>query len=342
MVYSFIIFSKEPYKESYSFGNVFQIFPSEESVSEIDKPSDFHHRNILEINLDKFYSLYDEGINIQKIHNEATKINFGVKNVINLSEAAPLFHESHYIHYPKEIICRLLTLFTNHYHFDYNDTPTLGWFRKIPSESHEVAWGQFWNVGGSEKMGGFTNIQHEGITKVPDEDYYKRPLPSKWVSYPYGINDKFHSYFQLSEEDRDIFNSSIIFFYYAVRLRREMSSLSILSLTSSIENLVNFKHKDDSIEKCSNCGQLQFRVTKKFNDFMQENSKGFYSKNEIQKFIGDIYNLRSAIVHKGKVSEAEKNKPIWERRYFDYEHETTIGILQARYVLNNWLKEYYK
>ncbi|PHN04377.1 HEPN domain-containing protein [Flavilitoribacter nigricans] len=337
MFYQYPVLTKTPYREAFVYRDVFQIFPDEDFNEEIEL-GDYHHMSLLEVDLGKFYELFQSYLDIGEVLKRAENLRDSGIETINLEQAAPLIMEDHFVLLPKYLITKLLTVFTNFHHFDYSGENEDGWFRILPPNGEKIQWGKKWLPRNRKEITAFSESPRKGIEKVSFDDYSKRvsDIGDK-INYPLDIERRFDAYFELDKESQDVFNDSVVFFNQAINIQDDLSSLAIVSLVTSIEGLVNLKFKDFAVETCDCCGQNRYRTTRKFNDFVKENSIGFYSKSKIRKMIGDIYARRSSIVHTGKLFAHERGKPIWEKGIFQ-NRIVLIGALGlVRYILNYWI-----
>lgn len=338
MFFRYTFLTNIPYKESYKYKDVFQIFPNELSLKEESYLGDYHYLNYIEINLIRFYELINSDVKIQNVMQDYKELIEGNNESIDISQIGPLIRREHYKAMPKWIIIRLLSVFTNFLHFDYDEHNLDGWFRKLPPDGSEIEWGKKWIPIYDIEIQSFSTNLFSDIETINDLEYSKSIDEfGGRIKYPKNINTKFDNYFRIPINAREVYTDSVVMFVQARSIRNIQSSLSVVALTSAIENLVNFKHKDIKIDKCDSCGQEKYKVTKKFNDFIKENTLGYYSQKEIKGLIGDIYARRSLIVHKGELFQHEKGNPIWSDKYFD-ETLVEVGFISlTRYILNYWI-----
>lgn len=106
----------------------------------------------------------------------------------------------------------------------------------------------------------------------------------------------FGNYFKMDVKSRDKIFASTSLYNKAEEIFVKFASMAVVAYASSIENLVDFDDKEKKI-KCSKCGQVEYRSTQKFRDFLY-----LYcgNKNEYEKIIRkNFYSDRSRIVHSG-------------------------------------------
>lgn len=341
IIYKYTFVSKKPYYESFVYRDVFQIIPHELSLKSENQLMDYHYLNVIEINLNRFYEVIYESVDISKIFFNCQKLESNHEKIFSLSEASPLFIKDHYISLPKWILLNILTVFSNYKHFDYTDEISEGWYKKIPFKDSEFEWGKKWLPEDGIRILSFTSFS-EYVELVDRANYLKQVSESKEkVNFPDDIYKKLDTFFNLKEEIRECFLASVVLFNQAISSHTRFGSLSIVSFVSSIENLVQFEHRNNAIAKCDHCHQEIYRVTKKFNDFVNSNTVGFYSQNELKQMLGDVYAKRSSIVHKGRLFPHEKSSPLWTENYFDFCIMEKGCESLTRFILNSWISKHY-
>jgi len=342
MYYRYPILTKKAYKDSFRYKNIFQILPYEEEFNL--ELADFHFVSVLEINIEELFKCVDKSINIELVFSKKRELLESGVEKINLSEARALIHFDYYINYAKSIVLGLLSLFTLFEHFDYPEETSNAWFTEIPPEPKGmiVKWGKKWLPINKSQIEKFSTAQpFNKIEEINPLEYYKTVgLGHNKIKFPSDILSKLDMFFNMEIEVREVINSSIIYFMHANHIKEDFPSLAIVSLVNSMENLVNYEHKNSPVEKCDECGQNRFRITRKFNNFIDEHLEGYYSRKEIKKMIGDIYSKRSKIVHTGKLYESEKFKPIWEGSFLDSNLDLEVIISVTRIAINSWMKKY--
>src|SRR5690606_38352143 len=132
----------------------------------------------------------------------------------------------------------------------------------------------------------------------PNFDFH----PDKGITFPTTIYGSLDSYFAKNSETLLVIDSAISFVYTAMEMRLFKKTLSIISSFTAIETLVNFEFKDLKPAKCDTCGQLQFKVSQKYRDFLM---KYIGSNANNKKKFNDFYKLRSSIVHTGQRLKTE-------------------------------------
>jgi hypothetical protein len=247
-------------------------------------------------------------------------------------------------------ILNLLTLFTNHLFFRYSDlTGTWGIpiLKDNPGEEANK-WSSKWNMTmfhwpelpNQLKITEFTKPE---IKEVPYsrhfEYYYHNPnfdyYRDREITFPSSIFIGLDSYYSLNEDSKNVIDSAISHSVSAVELRQHKKTLSIIASFTSIETMVNFEFKDLEAEKCNNCGQLQFKVSKKFRDFL---FKYIGKSTNNKKKFNAFYSLRSKIAHTGEQLKTEKLWTDLPKEEKDKEFLNHIEILQlGKISIIHWL-----
>jgi hypothetical protein len=343
MYYRYPVLTKTPYTDFFRYRDIFQILPFQEEEFNLNL-SEYHFVSILEINLEELFKYVDKSIDFQQIFIENNQLLESGKESINLTEAEPLIKCDHYINYAKSLVLGILSTITLFEHFDYPNETSNGWFREIPPKNKEltIKWGKKWLPISNSPIESFSKTQFFNRIEEKNPLEYFKTIDSSYkkIKFPSDIEEKLNKFFTLDIEVREVLDNSFTYFLHANHVKDDFPSLAIVSLVNSIENLVNYNHKNTTVEKCNECGQDRFRITKKFNDFLDKNLEGYYSRKEIGGMIGDIYSKRSKIVHTGNLYKSEKNKPIWEGSLLDSTSDIIVIIAVTRIVINSWIKNY--
>lgn len=237
-------------------------------------------------------------------------------------------------------LLRLLSLLTNYLHFSY--TYYQAWFVPIEplKEKHFIPaqWGQEQIPTIGEKSlnpeSEYDEIEKKESLSYFGDNFLKR-ITSK-VTYPDSIEALLDKYFDLSKQDKNVLNTSIILFTQGLELVTTKKSLAIVAFISSIENLITYDHKDEPEDTCK-CGEIKYGVTKKFKDFVSNFIKA-ESKTKLKEYVNEIYNLRSKIVHAGRLHIGDLDNNFWE-----LSREKNPFIVNeieqiARICIINWFK----
>lgn len=322
-----IFFTNVPLRSQYRYKDVFQIFPCN-----LDKmPRSKHQKhfpNILE-----FWTIPEEILPLP--------IEFAI-----FKEQAERFPA---MIVKQDIILALLTAFTNHLFFHYNSIGT--WAIPIqyddPGEESEIWFSQWcltfyhWpELPRQMKIDSFSSQQFPNITCVSAKDYYTHNPNldfniSLEITFPNIIDSLFDSYFSLPTENRTIINTAANYNQTAVELIGTRKTVSLLSSFTAMETMVNLEFKDETPEKCPECNQLRFSISKKFREYLLK-----YIGNSAanKKKFNHYYSLRSKIVHTGKQLKTEHLFTDFPEEEKDEEYDLRLEILQiGRMAINKWL-----
>lgn len=325
-----IIFTKTPLKKYFLYPNKFQIYPADL----IGMPkSDFqeHYPVILEYVIEK-----DEII-------EPSQDDIGLKDLRTLT-ASTLTKQDE--------ILNLLSLFTNHMFFRYYDlTGTWGMpILKDDAGKEANTWSSKWNMKMFHwpelpeqlKIEEFTDVElkYEPVEFIqfmkyyqanPNYDYYR----DKEISFPDNIFLGLDSYYNLDTEVKKVLDTAISHTVSAMELRQYKKTLSVISAFTSIETMVNYENRDFKAEKCNECGQLQYKVSKKYRDYLLKYIGD--NPNNKKKF-NSLYSLRSKIVHTGMKFKTEN---LWTELAQEEKDEEFINqmevIILSKMSITNWL-----
>jgi hypothetical protein len=323
-----IIFTKTPLTGFFKFGDRFQIFPADlENMpkSKLQK----HHPVILE------YTTTEE----DKIepHSDFEEL----KDLSSLT-ATTLTKQDE--------ILNLLSLFSNHLFFRYSDlTGTWGMpiLKDDPGEEANT-WSSKWNMKlfhwpelpKQLKIDSFSDSQYPEVEcdrhfmyyyHDPNFDYYS----NKTIRFPNTMIVGLQAYYNLNAETKKVIDSAISHVVSAMELRQQKKTLSIIAAFTSIETMVNNEFKDEKVERCGECNQLQYKVAKKFRDFLFKYvGKSTANKKKFNAF----YSLRSKIVHTGAKLESENLWTDLPKDEKEKEFLNHIEILQlSKISIIHWL-----
>lgn len=290
-----IFFTRTELKGAFLYKDIFQIYPINGEgfpYSKIQK----HFPNYIELKTSP-----EDNLNIQTTFPELDEL---------LSGIAPAIVK-------QDLILNLLTTCSNHLFFRY-EYPNETWALPIKSsnpddyQDAESVW--CYPVYGSK-----TTSENNLIFEYSDisifnkidlikfsEYFFKDVDPDKEYSGPVkfvSIIDAFLlSFFNLEKDFKPIVNQAMYHLKNGVELAESKKTLSLLSLFTSLETMVNLEHRDFKVENCENCGQQKFKISKKFRDFLSKYvSNHPQSKSKFNK----LYSLRSKIVHSGEILNSE-------------------------------------
>jgi hypothetical protein len=188
----------------------------------------------------------------------------------------------------QEEILNLLTLFTNHLFFRYSSASDGNWgMPKLKDKPGEEAntWSSKWNLKMFHwpelpkqlKIKKFTDVElkYDPVDFIPFMKYYqhepnfdfdmKRP-----ISFPNNIFKGLDAFYALEREERKVIDTAIAHSVSAIELKNTKKTLSVISAFTSIETMVNFENRDFKPSKCDSCGQLEFKISKKYQDYLRK------------------------------------------------------------------------
>ncbi len=252
---------------------------------------------------------------------------------------ATIGHHPILIEYKDEIaveLIDLLSVFSNYYFFQYSNNQA--WFIDLANHKNDSVWGQ--EVYKSDIVNQI-EFESEDFSKhekeidfIEHNEYfntYAGRLRTDPINFPESLSDLYRKYLSLDTEKRKAYRNASILFKSGLLLKDERINLSLayVSFISCIETLIYYEHKDEDIERCKHCGQLRYRTTRKFKDFMEK----YISKDkDFQKYSQDIYNIRSQIIHRGQLL-------ISDEKMFELMDSVKIEYLirLTRITMVNWL-----
>jgi len=326
-----IFFTRTELKGTYRFKDQFQIYPIKGDgfpYSEIQE----HFPNYLELRITG-----NDNITIQTPYPEMDGI---------ISRFAPIVIK-------QDLILSLLTACSNHLFFRYDNT-TGSWALPVTSSNPDdyIDSESIWCIPiyGSKKMSEnnviikFTDLsKFEKIQFINYRDYYMNGIdPDKNYSGPIkfvNIIDAFLiSYYNLENEIKLIINQAMYHLKNGVELAESKKSLSLLSLFTALETMVNLEYREFKAEKCEACGQEKFKVSKKFRDFLTK----YVANNPSSKAkFNKLYSLRSKIVHTGEILNSEFLFSDSSQDKFNEEKLKIIEVIQfCRLSIVNWITQH--
>jgi hypothetical protein len=234
-------------------------------------------------------------------------------------------------------IADLLSTLTNFPFFFYDSRQF--WFIPFVEGEFEnkVIWGQHgYKVPEMKKSNSeFTKPEGNAILKVETNGYYNNyagRLGTVPISFPVILDNLLDKYHTLEKEARTAYRKASKMFQSGLSLKDTRNlSLAFAALVSSIETLVYFEYMNDDVEKCPECGQERYRVSKKFKDFM---AKYGSATPQFKKYADEAYSIRSQILHRGHflLSDVDPNAT-----YLDDSVKLEHLIRAVRICLVNWL-----
>ena len=323
-----IIFTKTPLTGFFRFGNKFQIFPADLANMPKSKFQE-HHPVILE------YTTNEEDI-------IEPNLDFELLKDLSTLTATTLTKQDE--------ILNLLSLFSNHLFFRYYDS-TGNWGIPILKDDlgkEANAWSSKWNMKlfhwpelpDQLKISKFSDPKILEVEHLPHFIYYYHDPNFDYhtnsvIKFPSTIKVGLESYYNLNPESKKIIDSAISHVVSAMELRQHKKTLSIIASFTAIESMVNYEFRNEKIERCNECNQLQYKIASKFRDYLFKYvGKSTNNKKKFNAF----YSLRSKIVHTGQRMETENLWTNLPKDKKDKEFLNHIEILQlSKISIIHWL-----
>lgn len=326
-----IIFTKVPLTGYFKYLNKFQIYPA----------------NLIGIPQSKLQEHFPVILEYFIDDSEIIKPKTGIKGLEDLRSLTATTLTK------QDEILNLLTLFTNHLFFRYSDlTGTWGIpiLKENPEREEANQWASKWNLKmyhwpelpAQLKINNFTDIEleYEPVKILPFLEYYQQnpnhdSSTDKPITFPNNIFLGLDAYYSLNKDSKIIIDTAISHSVSAVELQYLKKTLSVISAFTAIETMVNFENKDFVPTKCENCGQLQFKISQHYRDFLLKYIGD--NQNNKKKF-NALYSLRSKIIHTGMKFKTEY---LWhdlpkEKKDKEFIDQLEV-ILLSKMSIINWL-----
>ncbi len=310
-------FTDIPYKGYYKYRDQFLIYPA---AIELEGYIN-HIPTIIEFSVEEakpeFYELPD--------------LPLGVRQPVRQS-----FVQNQYNQHRFNEILRLLSLLTNYYHFTY--TPSNSWFVEIEPEPSfpPIKWGQAMtpDIDENDCKPANKEVEERDSVKYYGDNFIQKK--SHFVTYPDSIEQLLDKYYKLPGPHKCALYKSIKLFNQGLELKHKMPSMAIVAFISAIENVITYDNTGKPEDTCQ-CGEIKYGVTRKFKTFVG-NYIAAESNTQRKKYVNDIYNLRSKIVHAGGLHVGDLDSNFWEYPKVD-DLRTLEEIEQiARVSIINWFK----
>ena len=145
-----------------------------------------------------------------------------------------------------------------------------------------------------------------------------------------------NKYFKNDKKILDRFRMSLMLYYNSIGIFEDSSSMSFVSLVSSIENIISFEedYYDCKIDKCSQCKQNIYKLNKRFKNFIM---RYYQDGDNMNKYLNEIYSLRSKITHCGKIFYMDYTSTEFSRGEYD---TYTKFMKIVRVCLFKWMCEF--
>lgn len=353
--------SKVEYKRTICFCNIrikkkfkcdwFQFYPLEDFINS-------------DINTNHFPFVLEYKIttdDITQISHEAT-LEEGDEEIEQIDREfwSKMNHEFNVMTY----ILRLLSVVTNHHFFTYNVNDQ-GWFINLDGKRNEDIYCKYgakiYNDKNLKNLGfisKFTDVDFKDIDLIQHSIYYQIPDLDEDRNNELKMSIHSHLFFELldnlSEIQKQYFDSAVVLINNGVKIRNEMKSLSFLAFISSIETMTSLVtklnkeevevecHSCKSIKNskysCQSCGKPIWGVGQQIKLYLE---KYLSADEKLKASINKLYNYRSKIAHAGSLLTGdinfEWNDPKKRKQHF----HTLIAAMQyskmslVNYVLMN-------
>lgn len=324
-----IIFTKIPLKKRYRYKDVFQIFPCDfQNKPEPDHYSHFPVVLELVLNSDEILPLPEELQAFQELLGEVRTFRKRTEEIITL-----------------------LSIFTNHEFFIYEDVDG-NWGVNFPNESEVIdnnvksKWTIpmyfFPEMPIHMQINELSNTSYADIELIESNEYYtfKPNLDYKKkseIKFPNNINILFDQYFEIHGEEMNKLQRAIFFINSSVKYFKSNYTMSIISTFTGIETMMSIEFKNEKRQICNSCGQTKYGIRQKFVLYLSKYIDASTDKVKKYKY---YYDLRSKIVHTGEHLESDKFLPDLTREKHETEIQTRFEIIQlGRLSVCNWLSK---
>lgn len=241
-----------------------------------------------------------------------------------LEEGSEFFSEISHEYNVMIYILKLLSVVTNHHFFVYNLSDQ-GWFINMNSKKEEDLKCQYgMNLYMDKQFANkmfilkFTENGFEEIDLVEHSIYYTHPDIDNEYKNELTLNKNTEQFFNrlknLSELQKQHFDSAVTLINNGIKIRKEMKSLAFLAFISSIETMAHLESKINKKEiefecnscksiksskyKCKSCGNPIWGISQQIKNHL----KKYLTKNEgFNKVINKLYGVRSKIAHTGNL-----------------------------------------
>jgi hypothetical protein len=174
------------------------------------------------------------------------------------------------------------------------------------------------------------------ISRVTADKYYSlRGITLGPLSLPQTFEESLEIASQLSDKSYNKLFIALTFLAMSDSVWPKSNSASYASLVAAIEALL----PEDRKERCKDCGQPIYRISKKFRDFLTTHAAGQEKASERKALQDAFYDLRSGLAHGSKVLQPDLEP--W--KFFDRRgavegelHRTLHSVV--RIAMLNWLR----
>jgi hypothetical protein len=326
--YRRIFFTNIPLKGKFKYKDVFQIFPCE--LEGTPKPKHFeHYPNIIE------YWMVDE--EVVEIENPLGD------DFLDLPYLASQINK-------EQTILNLLSSFCNNLFFTYQDMSG-SWgmpiyndtiFAELEKVTSSWCYKNYSFPGLREQLqiSNFSEPIYDDLIMIKHREYYLH-LPCndsdtmEMIYIPNSLEQILDEYFALDIDAKQAMDNAMYHLVSAMELRNKKKTLSLICAFTALETIIDYHYKDQLPDKCNECGQLKYSVSKKFIDFLLNFAGG--AKGNKKQF-NAYYKKRSELIHKGINLWTEKLFPNIPREKQDRDFIISTEVRQiTKLAIANWL-----
>lgn len=328
--HSTLIFTKTPLKNHFRYRDIFQVFPAEHLEGLPSSTMQKHYPVILE-----YWVSDNEPAPVMELFQD-------MKGFLEPTTRQII---------KQDLFLSLLSCFTNHQFFRYTDingmwgipAPALG----EPEEqinSQSSAWyiNFFYTpaLAAQLKIKVFSEQRYPDMAFIRHFPYYQDDPnldmdPKREITFPETIYMDLDSYFAQNKDTREVLDAAIAYSVAAAELRYARRTMSVMAAFTAVETMVNFEYRDFEAPKCDACGQLQFKVMKKYRDYLL---KYLGDTPHNKKKFNAFYGLRSRIVHAGERLKSERLFAEIPDDVRDEEFVTQLEIIMlSKFAIVQWL-----
>lgn len=261
-------------------------------------------------------------------------------------------------------ILRLLSVVTNYRFFIYNVNDQ-GWFINLDGKKNEdifCKYGAKIYIDQKLKDFGFinkfTDVDFQDVEIVKHSVYYQIPDIDDEQNDELKMSEYTLLFFELlnnlSEVQKQYFDSSVVLINNGMKIRNEMKSLSFLAFISSIETMTSLvtKLNEEEVElechscksiknskyNCKSCGKPIWGIGQQIKLYLE---KYLSADEKLKTAINKLYNYRSKIAHAGSLLTGDINFEWNDPKKREQHSHTLIAAMQyskmslVNYVLMN-------
>ena len=215
-------------------------------------------------------------------------------------------------------------------------SPDFGWvldpgWPSVPSYWHQLG---FTFPGQNGKPGKWQDTSEIApLERTPYQEYYTARDPHRTIfRIPSNLEVSLTAALALKGEDEARFIRAIRWLYQSVGLWEHSQSATFVALVSALESLV----EPLPPERCTNCGQLQYLISKRFRSFLNKHVPGVDSFPKERDL---LYQVRSRLVHGLQLLERDLNvNALFYNLQFrkDIQLHETLELITT-IAVHNWL-----